>query len=99
VKRNALAVVTTIAGNGHVEGIAEGTGSQVMFRYPYSVTLDASGNAFVSDLFNQRIRKVTPVGGAWVIVTFGHVLSEHKVTYHNHAILEFVCAYVLRELW
>jgi hypothetical protein len=38
-----------------------------MFRYPIGVTLDASDNVFVSDYYNQRIRKVTPAGGAWVI--------------------------------
>lgn len=61
-----LAVVTTIAGSGAF-GLAEGTGSQVMFRFPVDVTLDASGNLFVSDHFNHRIRKVTPVGGALLI--------------------------------
>jgi hypothetical protein len=62
----ALAVVTTIAGSGAF-GLAEGTGSQVMFRDPGDVTLDAIGNLFVSDFQNQRIRKVAPNGGTLVI--------------------------------
>jgi hypothetical protein len=66
LNRDASAVVTTIAGSGAYE-IADGTGSQVMFRFPHGVTLDAIGNVFVSDHENQRIRKMTPVGGAWLI--------------------------------
>ncbi len=66
LNRDALTVVTTIAGSGAL-GFADGTGSQVMFRYPVGVTLDASDNVFVSEYHNHRIRKVTPTGGAWVI--------------------------------
>ncbi len=61
--RVALAEVTTMAGSAAYD-MSDGTGSQAMFRFPHGVTLDASGNVFVSDHENQRIRKVTPVGGA-----------------------------------
>jgi hypothetical protein len=63
---DALAVVTTIAGSS-AYGMSDGTGSQVAFTLLAGVVLDASGNAFVTDYYNQRIRKVSPVGGAWVI--------------------------------
>lgn len=63
LNRDALAVVTTMAGSGNA-GFADGTGLQVAFRNPFGVTLDVSGNVFVSDYGNQRIRKVTPAGGA-----------------------------------
>ncbi len=63
---DALAVVTTIAGS-NIHGLSEGTGSHATFRYPIGVTLDASGNVFASDYYNQRIRKITSNGGAWMI--------------------------------
>ncbi len=76
LNRDASAVVTTIAGNG-ASGHADGTGSQVMFWGLVGMTLDASSNVFVAEYLNQRIRKVTPVGGASVIVTCGYSLSDY----------------------
>jgi streptogramin lyase len=40
-------------------------------NHPYSLTVDASGNAFVADTFNQLIRKLTPVGANWTSSTIG----------------------------
>ncbi len=53
-------IVTTIAGGA--SGFADGTGTNAMFAAPSFITSDASGNLYVTDLGNQKIRKITPAG-------------------------------------
>lgn len=55
-------VVTTLAGSPGVGGSADGTGSAARFYLPWGIAVDASGTLYVSDTFNQEIRKVTPAG-------------------------------------
>jgi len=54
-------VVSTIAGSGTV-GHMDGAGTQAQFRAPYDVAVDSSGNVYVADKNNHRIRKITPEG-------------------------------------
>jgi len=54
-------VVTTLAGNG-TYGYADGDGAVAKFYVPKGVAVDLSGNVFVADENNQRIRKITPTG-------------------------------------
>ncbi len=58
-------VVSTLAGGlGGADGaFADSFGTYAGFRNPAGVAVDASGNAFVGDYMNQRIRKVTVDGG------------------------------------
>jgi sugar lactone lactonase YvrE len=52
--------VHTLAGAG--SGFNDGTGIAALFSGPYNVATDASGNVYVSDASNHRIRKITPEG-------------------------------------
>jgi sugar lactone lactonase YvrE len=54
-------VVSTLAGQPGVLGAQNGIGTAATFKQPYGVTVDAAGNLYVADTFNNLIRKVTPV--------------------------------------
>jgi hypothetical protein len=52
-------VVQTFAGSAFY-GYLDGQGQQTMFNNPAGVVADSSGNLFVADLNNNRIRKIAP---------------------------------------
>ena len=65
-------VVTTIAGRaGQYDPIRarDGTNSSALFNIPTGIALDAAGNLYVADQYNNAIRKMTPVGTNWVVTT------------------------------
>lgn len=51
-------IVTTLAGSGS-QGSMDGIGISASFNSPGSVAVDRSGNVYVADTFNSKIRKIT----------------------------------------
>jgi hypothetical protein len=60
-KITSSGVVTTLAGST-TSGSSNGTGTLASFKYPYSITVDDSGNVYVADYGNHMIRKITSSG-------------------------------------
>ena len=53
-------VVTTLGGVPGTSGSADGTGSTALFKSPYGVAVDGSGNVYVADTANDIIRTGNP---------------------------------------
>ena len=53
--------VTTLAGGGDA-GHVDGEGPSARFNLPQGLAVDSSGNVYVADTGNHRIRKITPAG-------------------------------------
>jgi uncharacterized protein (TIGR03437 family) len=59
----ANGIITTIAGTGQAGFSGDGSlATGAMFSTPVGVAVDASGNVYVADLDNNRIRRVVPGG-------------------------------------
>ena len=69
--------MTTIAGLAGKSGSADGTNSAARFNHPYGVAVDASGNLYVADAFNNEIRKIKPVGTNWVVTTIAGSVNHY----------------------
>jgi len=54
-------MVTTIAGTG-VAGYNEGAAMEAQFNYPRGICLDDTGNIYIGDSWNHRIRKISTAG-------------------------------------
>lgn len=54
-------VVSTLTGNG-IQGFADGVPATAKFNSPHGIKIDVTGNIYVADTENHRIRKITPEG-------------------------------------
>lgn len=60
-KITSSGLVSTLAGSG-TKGFADGAGAAASFNRPTDLVADRSGNLYVTDTYNLRIRKITPLG-------------------------------------
>lgn len=72
-KIDATGIISTVAGNG-LAGFSGDGGSALSasFNFPLGVALDATGNIYVADGNNNRIRKITPGGIISTVVGNGN---------------------------
>jgi len=80
----ATGIITTIAGNGFTN--PDGTGkfggdgtaaTNAELNFPYAVAFDPSGNMYIPDSVNQRVREVMAVGG---VITPASLISTFAGT-------------------
>ena len=73
-KVNGSGMITTVAGNGN-RGFSgdEGPATSATLNSPRNVAVDSSGNLYIADTLNSRIRKVS-VGGIITTVAGGGVV-------------------------
>ena len=64
-------VVTTVAGLAGVSGSADGTNSDARFFTPKGLTIDPTGNLYVTEENNHAIRRIRSVGTNWIVTTLG----------------------------
>src|SRR5206468_5929882 len=68
----ATGIITTVAGNGINTFAGDGgAATNASLNYPASVALDASGNLYIADPNNNRIRKVAAATGVITTVAGG----------------------------
>jgi sugar lactone lactonase YvrE len=62
-KVNPAGFISTVAGNGTLGfGGDGGTATAAQLSYPTGVAIDGSGNLYIADFANSRIRRVDPAG-------------------------------------
>lgn len=57
-----IATITAKIIAGSTFGFSDGSALNAQFKTPAGIVVDADGNLFVADVFNEKIRKITPNG-------------------------------------
>lgn len=70
-KISKTGLVTTLAGRNS-SGSSDGQGTSASFYYPAGIAVDSSGNVFVADYYNHKIRMITPSGLVTTYVGSGY---------------------------
>jgi trimeric autotransporter adhesin len=76
IRKVSANVITTVAGVCTVSGFSGDNGPAIKAHlfYPKGIAVDASGDLFIADTFNSRIRLVTPDGNI-------HTIAGHSYGY------------------
>jgi trimeric autotransporter adhesin len=62
-KIDPAGLISTVAGNGHAGFRGDGgKAAQAQLNNPYGLALDRSGNLYVADFTNARVRRISPDG-------------------------------------
>jgi sugar lactone lactonase YvrE len=67
----SVGVVTTFAGDG-TYALNDGPVASARFAFPSAVAADATGNVYVSDVANHRIRRIDLAGNVTTVAGDGH---------------------------
>jgi sugar lactone lactonase YvrE len=91
--------VSTFAGTG-TAGSSDGPGSSATFNNPTGITIDNAGNLYVTDLYSQKIRKITPSGDVSTVVTFNeyYYLSGITIDSSNNLYVTDVNNHIIRKI-
>ena len=73
-KINTTGTVTTLAGS--TAGYSDGLGTASQFSFPCGVAVDASGNVYVADTNNNKIRKIGPTGAVSTLAGSTHGFAD-----------------------
>lgn len=73
--------VTTFVGNGTASHL-DGTGVQAKVNRPVDLAIDSTGNLYLADYSNNRVRKITPTG---VVTTIAGGSMGHQDGYGTNA--------------
>jgi sugar lactone lactonase YvrE len=91
-------VITTVAGNGNPADYGDGGAATNAFLHsPSGVAVDASGNLFIADTFNARVRKVDGNGIITTVVAFSR-LETYSVAVDASGGL-FIADYFNNRVW
>jgi sugar lactone lactonase YvrE len=66
-KYSTTGVYSIIAGQVNTSGTTDGNGAAARFNFPAGITIDGAGNLYVSETFNNRVRKITATGDVTTI--------------------------------
>lgn len=76
-------VVQTLAGAAGVTGSSDGSGVDARFNVPRLLAADASGNIYIADTANNRVRRLSPSSGYFPIGVVTGSASGEKVRLWN----------------
>ena len=77
VRKVAGGVIATIAGTGVAGFSGDGKSAlNAQLNFPYGLALDSSGNLYVADLGNQRVRRISPDGVISTVAGTGRKVSS-----------------------
>ena len=78
-------IITTVAGNGTADYSGDGGPATNAGLYPFGVAVDTSGNLFIADHLNQRIRKVDRNGIITTVAGNGKITTRQSNTFGTYS--------------